>query len=98
MLDYLFVATETCGTFRGCLDYPVDHGYPTKVIAVDALGSQIFSNTRHTRLIPGPGSGICPKLTPTEGVHDVIHVSAIDCVVGCRRLARAEAILTGGSF
>ena len=97
MLDYLFVATATCGTIRGCLDYLVDHGYPTKVIAVDALGSQIFSNAAHARLIPGLGSGICPKLTPTEGVHEVMHVSAIDCVVGCRRLARSEAILAGGS-
>ena len=97
MLDYLFVATATCGTLRGCLDYLVDHGYPTRVVAVDALGSQIFSNDRHDRLIPGLGSGICPKLTPTEGVHKVMHVSAIDCVVGCRRLARAEAVLAGGS-
>jgi len=97
MLDYLFIATATCGTIRGCLDYLMDHGYPTKVIAVDALGSQIFSNTKHSRLIPGLGSGICPKLTPTDGVHKVLHVNAIDCVVGCRRLARAEAILAGGS-
>ena len=97
MLDYLFIATATCGTIRGCLDYLVDHGYPTKVIAVDALGSQIFSNDRHDRLIPGLGSGICPKLTPTDGVHKVMHVSAIDCVVGCRRLARTEAVLAGGS-
>jgi 2,3-diaminopropionate biosynthesis protein SbnA len=97
MLDYLFIATATCGTIRGCLDYLVDHGYPTRVIAVDALGSQIFSNASHARVIPGLGSGICPKLTPTEGVHKVLHVTATDCVVGCRRLARTEAILAGGS-
>jgi len=97
MLDYLFIATATCGTIRGCLDYLMDHGYPTKVIAVDALGSQIFSNYKHERLIPGFGSAICPQLTPTEGVHKHVHVSDIDCVVGCRRLARTEAILAGGS-
>jgi cysteine synthase A len=97
MLDYLFIATATCGTIRGCLDFLVDHGYPTRVIAVDALGSRIFSNERDDRLIPGLGSGICPNLTPTEGVERVIHVSAIDCVVGCRRLAATEAILAGGS-
>jgi cysteine synthase A len=97
MLDYLFIATATCGTIKGCLDYLVDHGYPTRVIAVDALGSRIFSNTRQARLIPGLGSGICPKLTPTDGVHKVLHVTATDCVVGCRRLARTEAILAGGS-
>jgi cysteine synthase A len=97
MLDYLFVATATCGTLRGCLDYLVDHGYPTKVVAVDALGSQIFSNQKHGRLIPGLGSAICPQLTPADGVHELLHVTDIDCVVGCRRLAQTEAILAGGS-
>ena len=97
MLDYLFVATATCGTIRGCIDYLKDHGYPTRVIAVDALGSQIFSNHRHARLMPGLGSAFCPTLTPTDGVHKILHVNDIDCVVGCRRLARTEAILAGGS-
>jgi len=97
MLDYLFIATATCGTIRGCLDYLVDHGYPTKVVAVDALGSQIFSDFKHNRLVPGLGSAICPKLTPAEGVHKFLHVTDIDCVVGCRRLARTEGILAGGS-
>lgn len=96
-LDYLFIATATCGTIRGCLDYLVDHDYPTKVVAVDALGSQIFSNGRNDRLIPGIGSAICPRLTPTDGIHKVLHVNDADCVVGCRRLVRAEAILAGGS-
>jgi cysteine synthase A len=97
MLDYLFIATATCGTLRGCLDYLADHGYPTKVIAVDALGSQIFSNVRHQRLVPGLGSAICPALTPTEGVSRTVYVNDIDCVVGCRSLATTEAILAGGS-
>ena len=97
MLDYLFVATATCGTLRGCLDFLRDHGYPTRVIAVDALGSQIFSDHKHARLVPGLGSAICPTLTPTDGVHKFVHVTDIDCVVGCRRMARTEAILAGGS-
>lgn len=97
MLDYLFIATATCGTIRGCVDYLMDHGYPTRVVAVDALGSQIFSNHKHDRLVPGLGSAICPKLTPTRGVHKFVHITDTDCVVGCRRLARTEAILAGGS-
>jgi cysteine synthase A len=95
--DYLFIATGTCGTLRGCLDYLVDHRCSTRVIAVDALGSQIFSNHKHNRLIPGLGSAICPKLTPADNVHKVLYVNDVDCVVGCRRLARTEAILAGGS-
>lgn len=96
-LDYLFVATATCGTIRGCLDYLTDHGLPTEVIAVDALGSQIFSDVQHKRLVPGLGSAICPGLVPKEGIARCVHVSDADCVVGCRRLVRREAILAGGS-
>jgi len=96
-LDYLFIATGTCGTIRGCLDYLVSHSYPTRVVAVDALGSQIFSNHKHNRLMPGLGSAICPQLTPTEDVYKILHVNDIDCVVGCRRLVQTEAILAGGS-
>ena len=97
LLDYLFIATATCGTIRGCLDYLSENGYPTKVIAVDALGSQIFSKVKHPRLIPGLGSGICPELTPIDGIDNVLHVSSSDCVAGCRRLVKTEAILAGGS-
>lgn len=95
--DYLFIATGTCGTIRGCIDYLMDHGYPTKVIAVDALGSQIFSSSKHNRLIPGLGSAISPELTPTEGLYKFLQLTNADCVVGCRRLVQTEAILAGGS-
>ncbi|RZV35411.1 MAG: 2,3-diaminopropionate biosynthesis protein SbnA [Chromatiales bacterium] len=95
--DYLFVATATCGTIRGCLDFMIDNNYPTKVIAVDALGSQIFSDCKHDRLVPGLGSAICPSLTPKEGVYRCMHVTDTECVVGCRKLVRQEAILAGGS-
>ena len=41
-VDYLFVATSSCGTLRGCADYLREHGHTTKIIAVDAKGSHIF--------------------------------------------------------
>src|SRR5689334_5676304 len=41
-LDYLFCATSTCGTLRGCVECLRDRGLGTKVIAVDAIGSVIF--------------------------------------------------------
>src|ERR1051325_2433408 len=40
-IDYLFVATSTCGTLRGCAEYIWDHNLSTKIFAVDALGSVI---------------------------------------------------------
>lgn len=95
--EYLFVATATCGTLRGCLDYLRDQALPTKVVAVDAVGSQIFSDVRHPRLVPGLGSAIRPGLCPEGAIHRCVHVDDVDCVAGCRRLVREEAILAGGS-
>ena len=95
--DFLFVATATCGTLRGCLDHLKDRALSTKIVAVDAHGSQIFGSVPQKRMIPGLGSAIRPDLCPEAGVDRCIHVSDEDCVVGCRRLMTREAILAGGS-
>ena len=95
--DYLFCATATCGTLRGCLDGIRQHGSPTRLVAVDALGSQIFASHKQHRPIPGLGSAIRPSLCPSDGIERVIHVGTADCVLGCHRLVLEEAILAGGS-
>jgi len=95
--DYLFCATSTCGTIRGCSDYLREHDMKTKVFAVDAQGSVIFGGVRSSRLIPGHGAAVRPELYRPNMIHDCIHVSDLDCVVGCRRLVKEEAILAGGS-
>jgi 2,3-diaminopropionate biosynthesis protein SbnA len=96
-VDYLFCATSTCGTLRGCVDYIREHGMNTKVIAVDAVGSVIHGGPRGKRLLPGHGASLVPELYDPSLAHDCIHVTDFDCVVGCRRLAVREAILVGGS-
>lgn len=96
-VDFLFVATSTCGTIRGCGEYVRDHGLATRVVAVDALGSLIFSDVRAKRLVPGLGAGLRPPLCDLSLVDECVHVTDLDCVVGCRRLASREAILAGGS-
>jgi cysteine synthase A len=96
-VDYLFCATSTCGTLRGCVEYVREHGLPTKVIAVDAVGSVIFGGTNAKRLIPGHGAAIRPSLYLPGLADECIHVNDVDCIVGCRWLARQEAILAGGS-
>lgn len=95
-VDYLFCATSTCGTLRGCVEYVARHGLPTKVFAVDAVGSVIFGGKSAKRLIPGHGAAVRPPLYGPE-LAECIHVSDPDCVIGCRRLVRYEAILAGGS-
>jgi N-(2-amino-2-carboxyethyl)-L-glutamate synthase len=96
-LDYLFVGTSTCGTIRGCAEYVRDHALLTQVVAVDAVGSLIFSDVREKRLLPGLGAGLKPPFCDTALIDRYVHVSDLECVVGCRRLVIREAFLAGGS-
>lgn len=96
-VDFMFVATSTCGTIRGCGEYARDHNLNTRMIAVDAVGSLIFSDRKAKRLIPGLGAGLRPPLCDPSLIDQCIHVTDIDCITGCRRLIAREAILAGGS-
>src|SRR5213080_1801138 len=96
-VDCLFVATGTCGTLRGCAEYVRDHHLGTKIFAVDAHGSVIFGGQAAKRLIPGHGAARRPELFRTDLADECVRVTDLDCVVGCRRLVRSEAILAGGS-
>jgi N-(2-amino-2-carboxyethyl)-L-glutamate synthase len=96
-VDYLFVATSTCGTIRGCAEYVRDHGMRTRIVAVDAVGSLIFSDVKAQRMIPGLGAGMRPPLCEISLIDECVHVSDLECVTGCRKLVMREAILAGGS-
>jgi len=96
--DYVFCATSTCGTMRGCAEYLREHDLHTKIIAVDAVGSTIFGcGDKKKRLIPGHGAAVRPGLYQHGLADRCVHVTDWDCVVGCRRLVRLEAVLAGGS-
>jgi N-(2-amino-2-carboxyethyl)-L-glutamate synthase len=96
-VDYFFCATSTCGTIRGCAEYVRRHRLQTRIFAVDAVGSVIFGGVNGKRLIPGHGSAVRPALYQPDVAERCIHVTDLDCVIGCRRLVRHEAILAGGS-
>jgi len=96
-VDFLFCATSTCGTLRGCAEYVREHKLSTRVIAVDAVGSVIFGGERGDRLVPGHGSAVRPQLYQPNLAYHCVHVTDLESVTGCRRLARREAILAGGS-
>jgi len=95
--DVLFVATSSTGTAQGCRDYLRSRGRDVRVVAVDAEGSVLFGGAAGPRHIPGLGAGKEPKLATGQEFDDVVRVSDIDCVVGCRRAAEREALLVGGS-
>jgi N-(2-amino-2-carboxyethyl)-L-glutamate synthase len=96
-LDYLFCATSSCGTLRGCAEYIRGRRLPVKIVAVDALGSAIFGPPVGGRLLPGHGASVRPKLYHDGLADAVVRVGDLGAVVGCRRLAAREAIIVGGS-
>ena len=96
-VDYLFCAASTCGTVRGCAEYIRANHLKTKLIGVDAVGSVIFGGKARKRLIPGHGAARRSELYQPKLVERCIHVNDLECVVGCRRLVRREAIVAGGS-
>jgi len=96
-VDWLVVATSTCGTLRGCAEYIREKRLATRILAVDADGSTIFGGPVRPRLIPGHGASVRPALFEKELCSEYVLVSDFDCVLGCRRLVKKEAILAGGS-
>jgi cysteine synthase A len=96
-IDFLFCATSTCGTLKGCSEYIKANHLKTAVIAVDAVGSVIFDRQKGKRLIPGHGAAIVPDLYRPGLANACIHVNDLDCVRGCHRLLSEEALLCGGS-
>ncbi|MFJ4712061.1 2,3-diaminopropionate biosynthesis protein SbnA [Streptomyces sp. NPDC088785] len=97
-VDYLFCATSTTGTLQGCAQYARAHGLMTTMVAVDAVGSVLFGEAGGVRrLIPGHGASVRPDLFDASAADRVVHVTDLDCVVGCRRLVGEEAVLAGGS-
>ncbi|APQ16238.1 2,3-diaminopropionate biosynthesis protein SbnA [Maribacter hydrothermalis] len=96
-LDYLFVATSTCGTLMGCADFIVKNNLDTKIIAVDAVGSVLFGGPPLKRLIPGHGAGVPSQFLDTNRIYDQVYVDDVDCARGCWSLLEKEAILCGGS-
>ena len=96
-VDFLLCATSTCGTVRGCGEYVRKHRMATRVVAVDSVGSLIFSNQQGPRYLPGMGAGVRPPLCDLRFIDEHVLVSDLECILACRRLVRQEGILAGAS-
>lgn len=96
-VDHLFVAVSTTGTLGGCGTYVREHAMRTRLVAVDALGSVLFGGERSKRLLTGFGAGTVPPLAEDLQPDAVVRIAEVDSIVGCRLLARREAIVAGAS-
>jgi 2,3-diaminopropionate biosynthesis protein SbnA len=95
--DYLFVGAGTSGTLMGCIDYFQQHGHPTKIIAVEPIGSVSFSYPANRRYIPGIGTSSKPALLDVNKVFDVVRVGEKHTIKMCRELLQKEGLFLGGS-
>ncbi|MFC1444075.1 2,3-diaminopropionate biosynthesis protein SbnA [Streptacidiphilus sp. N1-10] len=96
-VDYLFCSTGTGGTMTGCAQYIRERGLSTTLVGVDALGSVLFGGPSGPRLLPGHGAAVRPPLFDPTLADEVVLVSDLESIVGCRMLTNREAILAGGS-
>ena len=69
----------------------------TRLIAVDARGSALFGGEAGTRKLPGHGAGVESRHSKGVEYNELVRVSDLDCVIGCRRLVEREAIFAGAS-
>lgn len=95
-LDVLFVGAGTTGTLMGCARWYREHRPEVTIVAVDSVGSVIFSEDPAPRMIPGLGAGVRPVMLDRSFVDDVVLVPESDTVRMCHRLA-ARGFLLGGS-
>lgn len=96
-IDYLFCGVSSCGTIRGCAEKLKASGMPTRIIAVDALGSVIFGGVKGKRQFPGLGAALAPPISRRELIDRILYVSEHDCIEGCHELVKREAIMAGAS-
>lgn len=95
-LDVLFVGAGTTGTLMGCARYFREWHRSVRIVAVDAVGSVIFSGAPGRRMIPGLGMSVRPPLLDESYVDEVVRVEEVDTIRACHRLAR-RGFLFGGS-
>lgn len=96
-LDYLFLATSTCGTIMACAREIKKRNLNTKIIPVDALGSKIFGDQSGKRKIPGMGASRKSDFLDCSILEKPIHIDDRESIAGCKQLMDREAILAGGS-
>ena len=96
-LNYLFIGASTTGTLMGCAKYFKKYSSKTKIIAVDAVGSIIFSNTPGKRRVPGLGASHKSSIVDMRYIDDVVLVEELDTIRMCHHLLEKYGLCVGGS-
>jgi len=103
-LDYFVVALGTGGTVSGTARYLKEQDPKIKVVGADPVGSILkdFYYTKQmtqarTYKVEGIGEDFIPGTMDFSMIDEVMQVNDFQSLNTCRRLAREEGILAGGS-
>ena len=96
-IDYIFIATSSCGCIAGVSNRLKVLDSQIQVIAVDIDGSIIFNNKPQNRNIPGIGASIIPPNKDKAIIDDVIHVSDKETLHECLNFADKYFKIGGSS-
>ena len=103
-ITHFVVGLGTGGTVTGVARYLKEKNPAIKVVGVDPIGSlyyEYFKTGRvgiaTTYVVEGIGEDIFPSTMDFSVLDDIVQVTDKECFVWTRRLARQEAIFTGGS-
>lgn len=96
-IDALVLAVSTTGTILG-VARRVRETFPgVHIVAVDAVGSVLFGGPAGPREIPGIGSSRIPEMMRRDEIDEVVYISDLELIGGCRELLKTEGIFAGGS-
>ncbi|MFJ7185383.1 2,3-diaminopropionate biosynthesis protein SbnA [Lysinibacillus xylanilyticus] len=96
-IDYAFIGVGTGGTISG-VSQKLKEKFPNvKIIAVDSIGSLIFSDIPKKRYLPGIGSSIKPVSLNQKYIDEVVLISETNAIEGCHELFNTHAIFAGAS-
>ncbi|MEJ0034879.1 MAG: cysteine synthase family protein [Gammaproteobacteria bacterium] len=97
MVDVLIGSASTGSHLSGTARYLKSRNPDMRVIGVEPAGSVVFGGEYKPYLQNGSGLSFRPGNILTDYVDEVIKVSDADAFSTCRRLAREEGLLLGGS-
>ena len=103
-ITHFVIGLGTGGTVSGVARFLKEKNPQVKVVGVDPIGSLYYEYFKTgkvgkptTYVVEGIGEDIFPSTMDFSVLDDIVRVTDRDCFVWARRLARKEAIFTGGS-
>lgn len=103
-ITHFVIGLGTGGTVTGVARYLKEKNPQVKVVGVDPIGSLYYEffktgkvGKATTYVVEGIGEDFFPKTMDLSVLDDILQITDRDCFLWTRRLARQEAIFTGGS-